>query len=76
MFVVSGDVVLLYVQRYCTEYYDDHFHAYVICESSNLFVVCVHHLSCPFILHGHTLFDGSHDIYITLKHSLLYIMNT
>ena len=70
VFIVCGDMVLLYVQAYSNQYYDEHFHAYVVCESPHLLSV----LTTFRVQLFYTVINGGCDIYITLKHSLLYII--
>ena len=52
-------------------YYDEHFHSYVVSELPCVSVVSVEDLCSPFVLHGHSLFNGNKNIYITLRHSFI-----
>ena len=69
LFVISGDFLLFHIQNYKNKYFDDHFQAYVVYESPVRSIVCVDDLLCPFVHNSHKLFDGSPEIYITLKYS-------
>lgn len=61
--------MLLQVQHFQTLYYDDHFHAFVIFATSDTSIINVEQLPTNDVIHSHTLFNGSNDIYITLKHA-------
>lgn len=68
IFLVCSNILLLYVQNYTCEYYDDHYHAFVIKASANNFIVNVDNQQYNIILHSHKLFNNSKELYITLKH--------
>ena len=68
VYVVGGDLLLLHVYHCQTIYFDDHFHSYVISDTTNMSIVCLQDLLSPFVLHGHKLFDGRSETYITMKH--------
>lgn len=66
-YLVSGDLLLLHLYR-CQNYFDDHFHSYVVTETANMSMMCIENLLSPWILHGHKLFTDNHETYVTLNH--------
>ena len=69
--VASGNMLLFQVQLCSVNYYDEHFHSYVVSELPCVSVVSVEDLCSPFVLHGHSLFNGTKDIYITLRNAFI-----
>jgi len=68
VYIVGGDLILLHVYRCQNVYFDDHFHSYVISDTSNMSIMCLQDLPSPSVLHGHQLFNGSSETYITMRH--------
>lgn len=68
VYIVGGDLILLHVYRCQNVYFDDHFHSYVISDTSNMSITCLQDLPSPSVLHGHQLFNGSSETYITMRH--------
>ena len=68
VFIVGGDLILLHVYHCQNVYFDDHFHSYVITDTTNMSIVCLEDLPSPFVLHGHKLFDESSETYIIMRH--------
>lgn len=71
IFIVGGDLALLYIQDYQTLYYHKHFHAFVIYPTSTTFVVNTERLNNWNVMNSHKLFDGSPEVYIALKHAFV-----
>lgn len=65
--VASPDVSLLKLQSYPVSYFDEHFHSYVIYESSHVFLCLVHTIIniSHNVLHSRKLHG---KLYLTLKH--------
>lgn len=58
-------MILLQLYHCQNLYYDDHSHSYVINDIPNMSVICDVNLLSPYVLHGHKLFDGSRETYLT-----------
>ena len=69
LYIVSGNILLLHLYHCEALYYDDHYHSYVITDTTKMSVICDKNLLNPFVLHSHKLFNGSKEIYITQKHA-------
>ena len=63
--VLGGDLCILLVTLCIVDYFDDHFHAYVIHPSPNQSYICTDALREPCILHVHR---RTGNLYIYLKH--------
>lgn len=60
-----GDLCILFVTHFITDYFDDHFHAYVVRQSTDKSYISSNALREPCVLHVH----ACHSIlYIYLKH--------
>ena len=59
------DNVILLVSHMKVEYFDSHYHAYVVSHSSDKSLISFHNLNFPSVLHGHKRNDL---IFIYLKH--------
>ena len=68
IFLVCSNVLLLYVQNLICDYYDAHYHSYVITTSSTRYIYIVDGQQHNPILHAHELFNNSKEIYIALKY--------
>ena len=68
LYLVGGDLLLFHLYQCQTSYFDDHFHSYVITETSSMSITSTENILDPWVLHGHKLFSDSHETYITLKH--------
>ena len=61
--IIAG-IVILHVVRYTVEYFDDHFHAFVVCATSDSSCVRFDSLADNSVLHAHKIGDC---LYLYLK---------
>ena len=67
IFLICSNI-LLYVQKFTSEYYDEHYHSFVVSEFSTKCIILASDLKpINTILHGHTLFNNNKTLYIMLK---------
>ena len=67
LMVVAGDLVIFVVSLCNIQYYDSHYHAYVVDVTSQRTLLCKTFDYC--VHHGHRLADGK--TYISLKHHFM-----
>jgi len=71
IFLIFGKIILLYVQKFTSEYYDEHYHSFIVKESTSKCIVCVSDLKpINTVLHSHQLFNNNTILYIMLKNNL------
>ena len=71
IFLICSKILLLYVQKFTCEYYDEHYHSFVISESTTKCIFRASDLKpINTVLHGHTLFNNNRTLYIMLKNTL------
>ena len=73
IFIVCSKILLLYVQKFTCEYYDEHYHSFVVTESTAKCIVNASDIKqINTILHGHTLFNSNKKLYVMLKNNIVY----
>ena len=68
MLVINASVIIFIVSECISVYFDDHYHVYVINNTSNQLLITTDQLHDFNVYHMHKLSDGKE--YITLKYHM------